>query len=524
MADGNRPCKRKRTNPEEESSADCWENAEFNPDVQRLKTGTCDTEDGEFPQSLGCDKNRLNCNQNSSLPSTSSFVQSCGNCYKCINTVNCNENPTNPSGDTNQSCLKRNMNVTYSEGSRGHADASLGTCRSRSLQGVPKDLSTGRQTLAKYSLEKPKSCVLQCTSKIPTDVEIGANSEQNHIETDFSSVLQSSSKKDTLVSCKTSKNHAELDIQGELQMNSDPKLPVDPLNPSLPLDPLMNVCSCSGSGNSPSREDGGFQVCNPGFEVLCSPGKKISSQNSDADPECGEETGETEDKDREKKEGQKTNALVSERSSVTDLISSRRATKFRIQKSLGESSENIRKFSWNSSGEKNESENEACLSENESDGKPDNMLNCENHSRTSYNARRVRFTSDNLMNKESHSNLTSADHINKLPATILVNILRQLRMYDLLCRASLVCKLWHQLVYDPDLWRNIDLRYQHKVTDEQFLTLTQISDRVTHIDISDTQNLTSEAVEAALKWCGHLRSFHMSRSDLITRNTLSFSN
>lgn len=110
----------------------------------------------------------------------------------------------------------------------------------------------------------------------------------------------------------------------------------------------------------------------------------------------------------------------------------------------------------------------------------------------------------------------AGNHINDLPPTILVYILRQLRMCDLLHRASLVCKLWHQLVYDPDLWRRIDLQYQ-EVTDTQFLKLTQISDRVTHIDISDTHNLTAEAVEHALKWCTHLRSLHMSRSDFVLK-------
>lgn len=110
----------------------------------------------------------------------------------------------------------------------------------------------------------------------------------------------------------------------------------------------------------------------------------------------------------------------------------------------------------------------------------------------------------------------AVNHINDLPPTILVYILRQLRMCDLLQRASLVCKLWHQLVYDPDLWRRIDLK-QQKITDTQFLKLTQISNRVTHIDISDTHNLTSEAVEHALKWCTHLRSLHLSRSDFVLK-------
>lgn len=109
----------------------------------------------------------------------------------------------------------------------------------------------------------------------------------------------------------------------------------------------------------------------------------------------------------------------------------------------------------------------------------------------------------------------AVNQINKLPPTIIVYILRHLKMQDLLLRASLVCKLWHQLVYDPELWRRIDLQHQCKVTDTQFLTLTQISGRVTHIDISDTNYLTSEAVKHALKWCTHLRSLHMSRSGFV---------
>lgn len=59
-----------------------------------------------------------------------------------------------------------------------------------------------------------------------------------------------------------------------------------------------------------------------------------------------------------------------------------------------------------------------------------------------------------------------------------------------------------------DLWRRIDLQDQNKVTDAQFLKLTQISDRETH-------NLTSEAVEQALKWCTHLGSLNISKSGFV---------
>nr|XP_034322649.1 F-box/LRR-repeat protein 17-like [Crassostrea gigas] len=132
----------------------------------------------------------------------------------------------------------------------------------------------------------------------------------------------------------------------------------------------------------------------------------------------------------------------------------------------------------------------------------------------SHPCRRRRMDQEENNSPKLHA---AVNHINDLPPTILVYILRQLRMCDLLHRASLVCKLWHQLVYDPDLWRRIDLKYQHKVTDTQLLTLTQISDRVTHIDISDTLNLTSEAVEHALKCCTYLRSLHMSRSVFVLK-------
>lgn len=498
MEEGNRPCKRKRTDQEEENSPELEEISESHLDIQTSNSGSCgleETESGKFPGSCDCDRNRFNCNQNCY------HSQSQSNCSKCYQGA-CSY--LGEFCDCKRSCPERNINTASHELSSSNGSVSE--------NGV---FSSNSKTTSQFfkpllhSVPEVKGDVVQYSSKVATTCPLSKCLTENDrlvkVETTSASTspdsLQGSSKADLSVHCnKKSPFKTEISVESDESSNCDPRLP---------LDPLMNLCSCSHSReSSPSQGNGAYKVCNPGFEVLCSPSRNSSAQNSNLGPEFWEKIKEVDlENGEETAGGGKQNSLSNERSSVTDLITSRRATKFRIQRSLGESSENIRQSSWNSSLDQNNSANNDPKSNNKTESVSEPLVSEGSLGSTL----KLRFRNGNFVKKDTCSNVTSVNHVNELPPTILVHILRHLKMCDLLHRASLVCKLWHQLVYDPDLWRRIDLQYQHKVADTQLLTLTQISDRVTHIDISDTHNLTSEAVEHALKWCTHLRSLHMSR-------------
>lgn len=60
------------------------------------------------------------------------------------------------------------------------------------------------------------------------------------------------------------------------------------------------------------------------------------------------------------------------------------------------------------------------------------------------------------------------NNINYLPSSILVQVFRNLSVFGLLQRASLVCKYWYNLCRDPDLWVNISLVNQHRLKDCEF--------------------------------------------------------
>ncbi|XP_052694091.1 uncharacterized protein LOC128172335 [Crassostrea angulata] len=496
MEEGNRPCKRKRTDQEREGSPEIHRKSESHLDIQTSSSGSCGSgglECGKLSGSCDCDKNRLNSNQNCS------FSLSQSNCNKCTQ-GECN----NSDGfcDCKRSCQERNINITsvtsheLSPSTADLPEKGASTSNSKTALQVLESLQFLNST--PLSLPVFKQDLVQCSSKLTASTSAlpKTSTENSRLgKLDTASVsLQGSSKADLSADCdKASPLDTENSVDSNDLMNSDPKSP---------LDPLMNLCSCSNSG-SPSQESVAYKVCNPGFEVLCSPSRNSSSNKSNEDhiKEVDVENGE------ETIRGGKQSSLHNEPSSVTDLITSRRATKFQIQRSLGESSENIRRTSWSLFHDQNNSADNVPNLNKKSD-----LVSEPVKSEGSLGSTlKLRFRGESSVKKEACPYVTSVSHINDLPPTILVYILRHLRMSELLHRASLVCKLWHQLVYDPDLWRRIDLKYQHKVTDTQLLTLTQISDRVTHIDISDTHNLTSEAVEHALKWCTHLRSLHMSR-------------
>ncbi|XP_061180559.1 uncharacterized protein LOC133189168 [Saccostrea echinata] len=482
MEEENRPCKRKRTDPEEGSSEDSCKNSGCNPD---------------HPDSTSRSLNASQRNSNSIL--SHSDVDICSPSEKCSSKSNKSPFNINP-----EQYVPKNMPQNFH---------------------VPNSL---------YPFNDSKPTQVQPSPKVTISSEnIASTSYDNNKFSDLHSGQGSSKLLDSKCdscNCENVKS-CEKSSDSVCPVNSDLKLNS---NLEFTSDPLLNSCMCSSTcafsklgSNSPSNENSPQQICNPGFEVLYSPPRKNNSEAVGVDPECGEvddESGEVDDESGEtvrqppQKSGRTQHENCDdERSTVNDIITSRRITKFKIQRSLGENSPNFGHRSWNSFGVSEIKDCDNVESERNTHS-PQSDLKCENYPTfeslpiTSDNqVDKLRNTVGSLPNKGVCFSLTAVNNINDLPPSILVNILKHLRMCDLLHKASLVCKLWHQLVYDPDLWRHVDLHYQHKVTDKQLLTLTQISDRVTHIDISDTQNLTSEAMERALKWCGHLRSLYMSR-------------
>ncbi|XP_062566101.1 uncharacterized protein LOC134228457 [Saccostrea cucullata] len=477
MEEENRPCKRKRTDPDVESSKDGCTNSGSNPD---------------YPDSTSRSHNVFQGNSSSVL--SHSDVDICSTSEMCSSSSNKSALNVTP-----EQCVPKTMPQKF------HVPNSLYSFHNSNpnqVQSSPKVTLT-TENIASTSYDNNEFSNLhsgQCSSKLLVSKCDSCNCEN-------------------VKSCEKSSDSVS-PVNSDLKLNS---------NLESTSDPLLNSCMCSStcafsksSSDSPSNENSPQPICNPGFEVLYSPQhRKSNSEGAGVDPECGvvdDESGETVWQPSQKS-GNGEN-LDDERSTVNDIITSRRVTKFRIQRSLGENPPNLGHGSWNSFSvseikdcDKVEIERNTWSPHIELKIlKSENYQTIESGSISSENqSDKIRNTVGNQHDEGACFSLTAVNHINDLPPPILVNILKHLRMCDLLHRASLVCKLWHQLVYDPDLWRHVDLHYQHKVTDKQLLTLTQLSDRVTHIDISDTQNLTSEAMERALKWCGHLRSLYMSR-------------
>lgn len=268
MEEGNRPCKRKRTDQEEEGSPELHGKSESHLDIQTSISGSCGSgewESEKFSGSCDCDKNRLNCNQNCSY----SLNQS--NCNKC------NQGECNHSGvfcDCKRSCPERNINTASHELSSSNGSLS-----------EKGDFSSNSKTTLQFfnslshSVPVVKQDLVQCSSKVTTTSSLPKALTENGRpgKLDTASVsLQGSSKADLSAHCyKECLLDTENSVDSNDLTNSDPKLP---------LDPLMNLCSCSNSSNSsPSQENGAYKVCNPGFEVLCSPSRNSLSNKSNMD-------------------------------------------------------------------------------------------------------------------------------------------------------------------------------------------------------------------------------------------------
>ena len=117
--------------------------------------------------------------------------------------------------------------------------------------------------------------------------------------------------------------------------------------------------------------------------------------------------------------------------------------------------------------------------------------------------------------ESEHVQMSSASlqvgHINNLPHSLLLQIFINLSLPDLLHRASLTCKFWYALVYDPELWRDINVRGQTKVEDDVLQRLTTYSDNVRILDISYLTMITSDGVARTLAHLPHLQALDMRR-------------
>ena len=105
----------------------------------------------------------------------------------------------------------------------------------------------------------------------------------------------------------------------------------------------------------------------------------------------------------------------------------------------------------------------------------------------------------------------SIDNINDLPTHILVDIFRHLNMKTLLLSVSLVCKQWYRLAHDPDLWRQINLQFQHKADNRILWYLTSLSDRVSYLNLCDTRLISEDCLGLVVEKCAFLQTIMLTR-------------
>lgn len=113
------------------------------------------------------------------------------------------------------------------------------------------------------------------------------------------------------------------------------------------------------------------------------------------------------------------------------------------------------------------------------------------------------------MAEVSHDDAVS---INDIPPPILLKVFSYLKIQDLLLSVSLVCKHWHNLAMDPELWRSIDIKGLLKVSDEIFGKITSLSQNVISVNLSDSKMITDAGIVQMAASCRQLRTLRMVRS------------
>ena len=101
-----------------------------------------------------------------------------------------------------------------------------------------------------------------------------------------------------------------------------------------------------------------------------------------------------------------------------------------------------------------------------------------------------------------------------LPDIILVKIFSCLTLHQLLNRASLVCRKWHSLCMDSDLWRDVNVQGQMKVDDDILTRITSYSKNVSKLNITDSILITNQGADSVLKRCPNLQSLKLVRYNL----------
>uniref|UniRef100_UPI00358FC92A F-box/LRR-repeat protein 17-like isoform X2 n=1 Tax=Myxine glutinosa TaxID=7769 RepID=UPI00358FC92A len=94
--------------------------------------------------------------------------------------------------------------------------------------------------------------------------------------------------------------------------------------------------------------------------------------------------------------------------------------------------------------------------------------------------------------------------ITNLPDSIVLKVLSYLSLSDRCHSAALVCHAWHDLCFDPQLWRRIDLSTQQQVTDEVLLKLVSRSRSVAAVVLTDCRGVSDNGIAEMAACCPRL--------------------
>ncbi|XP_002736348.1 F-box/LRR-repeat protein 17-like [Saccoglossus kowalevskii] len=128
---------------------------------------------------------------------------------------------------------------------------------------------------------------------------------------------------------------------------------------------------------------------------------------------------------------------------------------------------------------------------------------------------------NNCGNKNTIQRKNKTFHINDLPRFLFLHMLTNFTVPQLLNCVSLVCKYWYELCYDSSLWRVINLEDYKMLPDKALLKLTNISDNVIYLNVSDCRKVTDNGVVAMARQCPNLQELVAIRCTQLT--VLSYS-
>ena len=104
--------------------------------------------------------------------------------------------------------------------------------------------------------------------------------------------------------------------------------------------------------------------------------------------------------------------------------------------------------------------------------------------------------------------------INLLSDEVLLQILCAVPVADVLLRVPLVCKRWHRLSNDPEVWRHQELHYRTCSSDADFADLVRVVrlPRLSKVDLTGMTagSVAEQSLEAAIVEVSY-RMIHLSR-------------